>query len=338
MISSARRVILAYKNFAANRNISHIGLGVAAMNTAKVLRQHGLAVDVFPIVNAAELETRLGPDVSHVVVSAPWIPTAEWQRIVQRHTDVHFAVNCHSNVGFLHADANGVKLVREAMDVERGTWNFHVAGNSLKFCRWVADTYRTPCQFLPNLYYLDPVPLPRRPIFSGGLLRIGAFGATRPLKNFMSAAGAAVEVAAQLHAELELWVSAGRTEGVAAYLDAVRSMIGGLPNIRLVESGWQSWPQFRITVRHMHLLLQPSYTESFNMVTADGIAEGVPSVVSEAIDWAPGHWKAPCEDVHQMARVARYLLSDPHAPADGLLALQRHNRDGLDAWTQFLAR
>jgi hypothetical protein len=338
MISSARRVLLAYKNFAANRNISHIGLGVAAMNTAKVLRQHGFAVDVLPIVNAAELETRLNADVSHVVVSAPWIHTSDWQRIVQLHSDVQFAVNCHSNVGFLQADANGVKLVREAMEVERGSWNFHVAGNSVKFCRWVTDTYRTPCQFLPNLYYLEPVPLPRRPLCVGSHLRIGAFGATRPLKNFMSAAGAAVEVAAQMHAELELWVSAGRTEGGGGILEAVRSMIGGLPNIRLVESGWQSWPRFRVTVRHMHLLMQPSYTESFNMVTADGIAEGVPSVVSEAIDWAPDHWKAPCDDVQQMARVARYLLADPHAPEDGLLALQRHNREGLDAWKDFLAR
>jgi hypothetical protein len=338
MIPSARRVILAYKNFALNRNISHIGLGVAAMNTAKVLRQHGFKVDVLPIANAAELEARLLPEVSHVVVSAPWIPTPDWLRILHQHSDTHFAVNCHSNVGFLQADANGVKLVREAMEIERGAWNFSVAGNSLKFCRWVTDTYRTPCQYLPNLYYLDSVPPQRRPLFCGNNLRIGAFGATRPLKNFMSAAGAAVEVAAQLHAELELWVSAGRTEGGGGILDAVRSMIGGLPNIRLVECGWQSWPKFRITVRHMHLLMQPSYTESFNMVTADGVAEGVPSVVSEAIDWAPDHWKAPIDDVHQMARVARYLLADPHAPEDGLLALERHNRDGLDAWKAFLAK
>jgi hypothetical protein len=337
MLSSPRRVLVAYKNFAANRNISHIGLGVAAMNTAKVLRREGFTVDVLPVVNAAELRGRLNDAISHVVVSAPWIPTPEWQRMVAEHSDIRFAVNCHSNVGFLQADANGVRLVREAMEIERGTWNFHVAGNSLKFCRWVTDTYRTPCRYLPNLYYLDAAPAPRRPLFSGSSLRIGAFGATRPLKNFMSAAGAAVEVAAQLHASLELWVSAGRAEGGGGILEAVNAMIAGLPNVRLVECGWQSWPKFRTTVRHMHLLLQPSYTESFNMVTADGIAEGVPSVVSEAIDWAPDHWKAPIDDVHQMARVARYLLADPHAPEDGLLALQRHNLDGLEAWKTFLA-
>src|SRR5882724_3330424 len=130
---SGRRVILAYKNFAANKNISHIGLGVAALNTAKTLRREGLAAEVWPIVSAADLRSRLDSSISHVVVSAPWIPTAEWQRMTTDFPNVRFAVNCHSNVGFLQADTNGVKLVREAMEVERATWNFHLAGNSAKF-------------------------------------------------------------------------------------------------------------------------------------------------------------------------------------------------------------
>ena len=59
---SLGRVILAYKNFAASRNISHIGLGVAALNTAKTLRASGIAAEVWPIVNAADLRTRLDSD------------------------------------------------------------------------------------------------------------------------------------------------------------------------------------------------------------------------------------------------------------------------------------
>ncbi|HLK66932.1 MAG TPA: hypothetical protein VKU19_26045 [Bryobacteraceae bacterium] len=335
MFFSERRVLLAYKNFAVNRNISHIGLGVAAMNTAKVLRSQGVSAEVVPVVNSAELEAMLDSSVSHTIVSAPWIPTADWQRIVARHPNIQFAVNCHSNVGFLQADANGVRLVREAMEVERGTWNFQVAGNSTKFCRWVYSAYQAPCTYLPNLYYLDQIPV-NRPLFSGSTLRIGAFGATRPLKNFMSAAGAAIQIAAQLRADLELWMSAGRAEGGGGVLDAVRAMTNGLPHVKLVQSGWQSWPSFRNTVRHMHLLMQPSYTESFNMVTADGVAEGVPSVVSSAIDWAPEHWKASIDDIHDIARVGRYLLSDPHAQQDGLNALQGHNREGLAAWMNYL--
>ena len=342
----SRRLILAYKNFAVNKGISHIGLGVAAVNTAKVLRREGLETDVWPVVHAADLSDRIqqanqipgASPVTHVVVSAPWIPTPDIQAMVAAHANVSFAVNCHSNVGFLQADSSGVRLVREAMEVERGAWNFHLAGNCGKFCRWVTATYQAPCAYLPNLYYLDHTTVVNRPLYRGGVLRIGAFGATRPLKNFLSACGAAIDIAANLKTGLEIWMSTGRTEGGGdTVLRAARAMIAGLPDVKLVESGWQSWPQFRSTVRHMHLLLQPSYTESFNMVTADGVAEGVPSVVSDAIDWAPDHWKAKADDVRDIARVGRQLLSDPHAAQDGLHALTAHNTLGLQAWKQHLA-
>ncbi|MGH9696220.1 MAG: hypothetical protein ACRD5Z_18875, partial [Bryobacteraceae bacterium] len=69
------KVVLAYKNFAANRNISHIGLGVSALNTAKVLRRHGIQADVWSIVSAADLRVRLREwPAQQVIVSAPWIP------------------------------------------------------------------------------------------------------------------------------------------------------------------------------------------------------------------------------------------------------------------------
>ena len=60
-------------------------------------------------------------------------------------------------------------------------------------------------------------------------------------------------------------------------------------------------------------------------MTADGIAEGVPSVVSRAIDWAPEHWKADVDDVLDIARVGRQLY-DARATADGWKALVSFNR------------
>jgi hypothetical protein len=182
---SMQRLVLAYKNFAANKNISHIGLGVSALNTCKVLRREGVAVDVWPVMSPAELIERLREQpASHVVVSAPWMPSMETHRLVATHTNTRFAMNCHSNVGFLQADSNGVTLVRDAMDIEAATPNFHLAGNSMKFCKWVRSAYSRPCAFLPNLYYLDNSITPSPPLYNGGTLRIGAFGATRALKNF----------------------------------------------------------------------------------------------------------------------------------------------------------
>ena len=331
------RVILAYKNFAANRNISHIGLGVAAINTAKVLRREGVNTEVWPILSPADLDAKLAvAPVDHVIISAPWIPTTNLQELCTRYPNTQFAVNCHSNVGFLQADRNGVKLLREAMELELGNSNFHLAGNSRRFCNWLQQAFGAPCAFLPNLYFLGEEQPSLSQVFSSGTLRVGVFGATRPLKNLMSAAGAALEISRDLRAPLELWMSAGRVEGGGeTVMAAVKEMLLNLPHVTLMLNGWQSWPRFRKVVSHMHLLLQPSYTESFNMVTADGIAEGVPSVVSKAIDWAPEHWKADVDDVLDIARVGRQLLHDGRATADGWKALVSFNHHGVHAYRRY---
>lgn len=333
--TQAVSLLQAYKNFAANQNISHIGLGVAALNNQKVLRSLGVKADVQPIVDVAALTASLEKQPrTHVVISAPWIPTRDLQRLTMTHPETQFFVNCHSNVGFLQADRNGVKLFREGIELECGSHNFHMAGNSRRFVDWVRNAYGAPCTYLPNLYYLNGF-TPHAHVYlpSDGPLRIGCFGATRPLKNILSAAGAALEVARDLRRPLEFWLSAGRTEGGGdLIMSAVQNLIGGLPGVTLKLNGWQTWPNFRQLISTMHLLLQPSYTESFNMVTADGIAMGVPSVVSDAIDWAPDYWKADVDDVMDIARTGKLVLAHRNAAHDGMQALVAHNTHGAAAW------
>jgi hypothetical protein len=335
------RVILAYKNFAANRAVSHIGLGVTALNSAKLLRTAGVTTDVWAITSSQQLGQQLKAaaaeaPVSHVVVSAPWIPTADLEDLAADHPETQFAVNCHSNLGFLQADPGAMRLMREGLELQLRTWNFHVAANSQRLCNWVGDTYGSWCTYLPNLYYLEKLSGQTRALFSGGTLRIGAFGASRPLKNFMTAAGAALEIASQMRVDLEFWMSSGRNEGAGPLVNAIQQMTLGLPHVRIVENGWQPWTQFRQTVRHMHLLLQPSYTETFNVVTADGIAEGVPSVVSHAIEWAPEDWKAQVDDVHEIATIGQRLLRDKRASRRGFKALQNYNERAMKHWEAFL--
>lgn len=330
------QLVLAYKNFAANRAISHIGLGVTALNAAKTFRAVGIEAEVWPIINAADLIAGLRKTpASHVVISAPWLSTLDLAQICAQFPDTQFAVTCHSNLGFLQADPGAMRLLREGLDLHRTSFNFRMAANSARLANWAETAYRTPCLHLPNLYYLDEAQSPREP-WTGGTLRIGAFGATRALKNLMTAGGAALHIANGLRADLEFWISSGRNEGAGSVVEAVRQMMSGLPHVKLVENGWQTWPQFRQTVRHMHLLLQPSYTESFNVVTADGIAEGVPSVVSDAIEWAPDSWKAPVDDACEMARIGRKLLGNPRAARQGMSALRSHNKMAMRQWRAFL--
>jgi hypothetical protein len=58
-------------------------------------------------------------------------------------------------------------------------------------------------------------------------------------------------------------------------------------------------------------------------------------VVSSAIDWAPDDWKADVDDALEISRVARRLLHDPMAAADGRRALVEYVADGVQAYRKF---
>jgi hypothetical protein len=152
--------------------------------------------------------------------------TRQLQALTFKYPNTKIAVNCHSNVGFLQADTNGVTLLREYIDLEQGSQRFFVAGNSAKFIRWLRDAYAAPCTYLPNIYYLDYTVKTDKPVYSGGTLRIGAFGATRPQKNLMSAAGAALSLHEELKVDTEFWISGGRMEGGGnTILNSVKAMV-----------------------------------------------------------------------------------------------------------------
>lgn len=344
------RIVLIYKNFAASKGISHIGLGVACLNSAKTLRALGYWVDVWPCNTSKDVTTRLDAaqkrasergehPISHVIISAPWIPTTELQGMLTHYPDVNFAVVSHSNVGFLAADPNGIKLLRQAIELEAGYHNFKLAGNSKKFTQAWTSMYGAKMQWLPNLYDVTSIRHvgQRHPWHRGQPLRVGVFGATRPLKNMVTAVASAIELGASLKNDTEIWMSSGREEGGGSVKNAVMQLVDGLPHTKLIEAGWRSWPAFRQIVGNMHVLISVSYTESFNMVTADGIAEGVASVVGEAIDWVPEDWSANADSVGDIARAARRMLSDSHAVTEGQEFLRRYVREGSHSWVHYLS-
>lgn len=342
------RLIMGFKNFAAWKGISHIGLGVSGVNTCAVLTRNGIQAESVPLVEVGDLYRFLEIDrmidwpghvpVSHVVISAPWIDSHAYRHLCERFPHVIFTVLVHSNVGFLQADPQGVKLIREAATMQAYFKNFRLAGNCAEFCNWVRSSYSVPCWLLPNLYNLGDNPeVPNRRLWRPGkTLRIGSFGAIRPLKNTMTAAGAVLQIANQFKANTEFWISANRVEGGAnCVVSAIYEMLHGT-HVTIVPSPWQPWPDFRMTMQRMHLHMQPSYTESFNITVADAISVGVPSVVSPAIAWTPKSWQADPDDVGDMVKVGERLLTDPDAIKEGFSALQRYISYGVEDWKRFL--
>jgi hypothetical protein len=158
---------IVYKNFAAAQNVSHIGLGVSATQNAKALRAAGYIVEIWPISSFADLQTLMKAELqartlahhvplSHLVISAPWIPTANLASLTLQNPDLEIAVVSHSNIGFLQADPRAIELLRQGSELEQACPNFHIAANSQRFQTWWQATYGTAMTLLPNMYPLGP--------------------------------------------------------------------------------------------------------------------------------------------------------------------------------------
>jgi hypothetical protein len=244
----------------------------------------------------------------------------------------------HSGCAYLSIDKFGVRNIREVAALQQETHNVRVAGNNPRFTQWVESAIGS-CLLLPNLYDTESFvkPFPARKTW-GNVLRVGCFGAARPWKNQLTAALSAVQLARTLGVQVELHVNSKRPDGGERMIESRLELFDGMRDCRLIDVPWERWADFRRTISTMHLLYQPSFDETFNVVTADGIAEGVASVTTSAIEWSPRSWWAdPC-DPNDLTKVALQLLHDPHAVEDGRRALTDFTSAGLERWKDYLGR
>jgi len=342
---ASARIALVYKS-ADQMSYSPTGLGITASQTAKALRAEGIWAEAWACSSGEQLLERLRfadgkatarneVTPTHVVIYAPWIPTETIAVLAHEFSDVMFVVTSHSNFGFLAADPHAVKLMRETAELQLTTHNVRAGGNCQRFTAAATDVLGVNVEWLPNLMPLDEHWPRARAAWAGDRLRLGLFGAARILKNGLTAAAAACELAHTLRVPTELHVTADRDDG--GTYRTIEELCDGVPSLSLVRVMWLSWPKLLRLTSHMHIILQPSFTESFNCVAAEAVRMGVPVVGTEAIDWLPPRWQAKADDALDVARVAESLIKIPQAVDDGRAALTRYMQHGLARWQEFTA-
>ena len=319
----------------------HRGLYINALMTARVLRKLGIACDLAAVQHARDVGKVLAkrPDATHAIFQAIWIDADKMCELLAQFPAVHFVVRTHSQIGFLQVEPSAVRTLRALLLAEQQMLNLTVSANTTRLQHFLQGTYKSPVLYLPNLYDVERVERKRDEAHQHKLLRVGSFGAHRLLKNHTPAAAAALLIAQRRNSDLEFYVNGDREENLTkknAVLHALQAMFADLPWARLVTVPWQEWSEFRATVAHMDLCMQVSFTETFNIVTADAVCEGVPSVVSDAIEWTPRSWHANVDSAEDVARVGSHLLWDHHAAAEGLRALEDYEKNARALWLGYL--
>lgn len=264
------------------------GLFNSASFVVNYLNENGFDAKITPVVDSNRIDsvvTEFNPDV--VIIEAIWVPPAKFKELFQipRHKNRRWVVRIHSKAPFLTNEGIATRWIKQYASID--DLKIEIAPNTTELTEQL--TYCFPegkFIFLPNIYKAKPF-TPEKHVKNAKYVDIGCFGAIRPMKNTYQQAMAAIEFAEKIGKTLRFHINGTRTEQSGD--NALRNIQALFEHSKheLVEHRWYKHAEFLETASKMDIGMQVSFSESFNIVTADFVTAKVPIVASDDISWMP---------------------------------------------------
>jgi len=246
---------------------------------------------------------------THVIIEAFWVVPEKFHVLCQKYPNVQWVVRSHSKIPFIANEGVAMDWTARYLELSYIYDNFALSGNTDEFVYDVNYVYSNQdyqkAFLLPNIYDRRDIPVPLANARIEDVVKfrrynreihIGCFGATRPLKNQLKQAIAAIQFANSRGMALFFHINGTRAEQNGdSVLRNLRALFQHTTHV-LVEHSWVSHNQFLKVVSDMDIGMQVSFTETFNIVTADFVNVGIPIVVSPEIEWMPSIAKASATD------------------------------------------
>ena len=285
---------------------SHVGLSTGMYNSvsfANHLLNDKLGIESKMVVvtdnNDIDREVTLYKP-THVIIEALWVVPSKFAVLIPLHPTVQWIVRLHSETPFIANEGIAMDWIFDYISFKEVS----VACNSPRLLNdirklveawrlsWSKQEVEDKVIYLPNYYppeYKTKMYAPA----PDNTIHIGCFGAIRPLKNQLIQAQAAIRFAESINKRLVFHVNGSRVEMKG---DPVLHNLRGLfqhmaPFHELVMHPWTPRDSFLLTCGNMDIGMQVSFSETFNIVGADLISQGVPIVTSSEIPWSPFPWK-----------------------------------------------
>jgi hypothetical protein len=245
-----------------------------------------------PVVDSNSIDravTQYNPDI--VIIEALWVPPIKFKELlsIKRHESRRWIVRIHSKAPFLANEGLATRWIHAYTEVHQG--KIEIAPNTSELTEQLSSAFpEGNFLFLPNIYHARNFN-PGLRIRDKDWVDIGCFGAIRPMKNNYQQALAAIQFAESVDKRLRFHVNSTRLEqsGDNA-LRNIKALFDNSPH-ELVEHRWYKHKQFLKEISKMDIGMQVSFSESFNIVSADFVTAKVPIVISDDIEWLPNFLK-----------------------------------------------
>jgi glycosyltransferase involved in cell wall biosynthesis len=281
-----------------------------------------------------------------VIIEAFWVVPDKFDELQAACPNVTFVVRNHSETPFLASD--GIAFDWMLRYVQKP--NVVLAANSHHMYtdshflvkaanpQWESPVIDAKVVMLPNYYPVGDTEVLR--VDDHKTIDIGCFGAIRPLKNHMTQAVAALRLATRLGKSLRFHIN-GSVNDIAGdqILKNLSRLFSHYPQHMLVLHPWMIHAQFKDLLSTMDIVTQVSFSETFNIVAADAVVQGVAVVTSDEVTWASRCFYADPTDSHNISEImekAWFIKRKAPALNLSLRGLKNYNRKAVHHWLDYL--
>jgi hypothetical protein len=295
----AKKVLFILKRREDFNPIKHnpIGLSTGLFNSASFMNNMLIDADIDSTIEVAidnncidRLVTKHKP--THVIIEALWVTPSKFSVLSKLHPNVKWIIRLHSEMPFMAGEGIAMDWIGDYFDFDNVILGINAPRMFEEIRTYLGSKHPDKIMdhkiiYLPNYY---PQEYKTKEFDYGKYwIDVGCFGAIRPLKNHMLQAVAALKFANKLNKQLRFHVNIGRIEMQGS--PALHNLMGFFQHLadrghQMIGHEWTPREEFLKTCAKMDIGLQCNFSETFNIVTADLISQGVPIVGSSEIPWA----------------------------------------------------
>lgn len=311
------------------------GLLNSAKFVSDMLNENGVISKVVDVEdnNKIDREVHLfNPDF--VIVEALWVVPEKFEVLTKLHPNVKWIVRLHSQIPFLSNEGIAVEWLYKYIKYN----NVFIGVNSQETLEVLQKIMNKEIYYLPNYYPTNNCLGPEYSIHGRGHINIGCFGAIRPMKNQLQQAIAAIEFGNVVNRKIRFHINSERVEGRGEpVLKNIRALFENNQNHKLIEHSWLSHEEFIKTVKKMDIGMQVSYSETFNIVTADFVSNGIPVIISPQIEWGSCIFKVDPNSNEKIVNKLKFVWKYKEYGINlfSYFGLKKYNKISKKVWLKY---
>ena len=317
-----------------------VGLINSAVFITNYLNEIGIESKVAVVVDANSIDREVfNYKPTHVILEALWITPEKMEELIKikRYSNITWIIRIHSKVSFIALEGIAFEWVVGYANLMDKYDNLSISVNSLEFVEDLRKIFFIKSIYLPNIYY------PKNSIVKPSKVNkdhfdVGSFGAIRPFKNQLIQAVASIEYGEETDQIIYFHINADRQEqaGDNVYKN-LKSLFAGTRH-QLIDHPWLNHQDFIKLVIQMDIGLQVSLSETFDIVAADFISNGIPLIGSKDITWMPKIFRADPNSSQDILEKMRLIIDTQCFGLNKLNAiyLDWYNRKAKKVWRDYL--